>query len=279
MTKLSTNIKTLRKEKNINQSQLADLLSISQTSVAHYEKGDRQPTIETLMKLSSIFEVSIDELIGNKITKQGLRPFTDKEEIIQCINDMLIKKKDGFFLEYLKDLYKHYNSHTIIEEFLTEVLYRVGRSWELGLLTEADEHYITNVIRKSIHVLMIKDPFKLMGRKAITLAVHAEQHTLGIEMVSAYLEENGIETLYLGNNVPLRSLNQLINDYMPDFLFISITLKDHINSLVTMLDQVNQNNLQIVIGGQAVSQARKNLSHNKRLVFLDNMDQLKELIQ
>jgi methanogenic corrinoid protein MtbC1 len=275
---LSNNIKTLRKEKNINQSQLAKLLKISQTSVAHYEKGDRQPTIETLIRLSSIFEVSLDELIGNKKNEKNIGPLINKQEIVQHMTNLLIKRKDALFLEYMKGLSHHHNSHMIIEDFIKEVLYKIGQLWEIGIISEADEHYMTNIIRKTMHVLMIKDPYKMMGKKAVTLAVHSEQHTLGIEMVSAFLEENGIETLYLGSNVPTRSLNQILDEFLPDYLFISITLNDHINSLVAMIDSINTNNLQIAIGGQAVPKAKEALSHNKRIVFLDNMDQLEELI-
>lgn len=58
MNTLGKNIKQSRMSKGLSQIELSNLLGVSQTSVAHYEKGTRQPTIETLVKLSLLFEVS-----------------------------------------------------------------------------------------------------------------------------------------------------------------------------------------------------------------------------
>lgn len=66
MTVLALNIKTLRKSNKLSQEKLAQYLGVSQTSIAHYEKGDRQPTIQSLIRLSKIFDVTIDELVGNE---------------------------------------------------------------------------------------------------------------------------------------------------------------------------------------------------------------------
>jgi transcriptional regulator with XRE-family HTH domain len=58
-------LKELRAEKGLTQAELASVLSLNQTAVGKYERGQLEPTFETLMKLSRFFEVSIDYLIGN----------------------------------------------------------------------------------------------------------------------------------------------------------------------------------------------------------------------
>ena len=57
-------LKELRKNENITQEQLSNAIGISQRAYAHYEQGDREPTITTLMKLAKFFRVSVDNLIG-----------------------------------------------------------------------------------------------------------------------------------------------------------------------------------------------------------------------
>ncbi len=64
MTDLGYNIRTQRKKHSISQQALASQLNVSQSAVAHYEKGDREPTIDNLIRLSDIFGVSIDALVG-----------------------------------------------------------------------------------------------------------------------------------------------------------------------------------------------------------------------
>lgn len=57
-------IKDLREDKDMTQSQVSKLLNISQTNYSKYELGKINIPIETLKKLSIIFNTSIDYLLG-----------------------------------------------------------------------------------------------------------------------------------------------------------------------------------------------------------------------
>jgi transcriptional regulator with XRE-family HTH domain len=56
-------ISQLRKEKNITQMELADLMGVSYQAVSNWERGNSMPDISKLPELSEILEVSIDELL------------------------------------------------------------------------------------------------------------------------------------------------------------------------------------------------------------------------
>lgn len=58
-------IAQLRKEKHLNQTGLAMRLNISQYLVSAYETGRHQPSVELLMQMSDLFNVSVDYIIGN----------------------------------------------------------------------------------------------------------------------------------------------------------------------------------------------------------------------
>lgn len=57
-------IKQLREEFKFSQNDLAEKLGGAPSSIAMYEKGDRKPSLEVLIKLSEIFDCSIDYLLG-----------------------------------------------------------------------------------------------------------------------------------------------------------------------------------------------------------------------
>ena len=59
-------LKTVRKERNLNQLKVAMDLNISREALSHYENGKREPSIDMLNKLSEYFNVSIDFLINGK---------------------------------------------------------------------------------------------------------------------------------------------------------------------------------------------------------------------
>ena len=56
-------IKKLRQEKNMSQKELANKLQVAQNTLSYWESGKYEPDIDTIIKLSEIFNVSIDYLI------------------------------------------------------------------------------------------------------------------------------------------------------------------------------------------------------------------------
>lgn len=59
-------LRSIRTENKMTQKELADKLSISPSTIGMYEQNRRTPDIETLSKISSIFDVPIDELLGKQ---------------------------------------------------------------------------------------------------------------------------------------------------------------------------------------------------------------------
>ena len=56
-------IKFLREEFNMTQQELANKINGAKSTIAMYEKGDRKPSLEVLIKLSEIFNCSIDYIL------------------------------------------------------------------------------------------------------------------------------------------------------------------------------------------------------------------------
>lgn len=57
-------LKELRKDKNWTQQQLANKIELSKTVISKYENNIQMPTLDTLIKLAAIFNVSMDYMAG-----------------------------------------------------------------------------------------------------------------------------------------------------------------------------------------------------------------------
>lgn len=57
-------ITELRKDKNISQKKLADLIGVNQSTIAKIEVNRNEATASTIRKLAAYFEVSADYLLG-----------------------------------------------------------------------------------------------------------------------------------------------------------------------------------------------------------------------
>lgn len=59
------NIIFLRKRNGLTQEALSDRINVSRQTVAKWERGESEPDCSSLMRLSSLFNVTIDSLVGN----------------------------------------------------------------------------------------------------------------------------------------------------------------------------------------------------------------------
>lgn len=64
MPKFNERFRALRQERGLSQMQLSKILKISKSSVNMYERGEREPGIETLELIADTFNVDLDYLIG-----------------------------------------------------------------------------------------------------------------------------------------------------------------------------------------------------------------------
>lgn len=55
----------LRKRKKLTQIEVSKLVGIQRTTLCNYENGKREPDFETIKKLASFYDVSMDELFGH----------------------------------------------------------------------------------------------------------------------------------------------------------------------------------------------------------------------
>lgn len=71
---LANKIVNLREEGNITQSELARRLGLDKSSMSKIESGSRKVSTDELKRISEIFEVSTDYLLGNTTDRNGHTP-------------------------------------------------------------------------------------------------------------------------------------------------------------------------------------------------------------
>ena len=69
LTKTADLILVLRKEKGLTQQELGDILGVSSKSISKYERGICLPSDEVLLKMTSFFNISFEELLNGKRNK------------------------------------------------------------------------------------------------------------------------------------------------------------------------------------------------------------------
>ena len=78
---LNAQIKKYRTELNLSQEELAEKVYVTRQTISNWENGKSYPDIHSLLLLSSLFNVSLDQLIKGDI-----------ETMKEIINEQEIKK-------------------------------------------------------------------------------------------------------------------------------------------------------------------------------------------
>lgn len=68
---LGENLKQLRINAKMSQADLAKELDVAQSSIAYWEHGERVPSVEACIKLSKLFNISLDMLTGTNLPTVG----------------------------------------------------------------------------------------------------------------------------------------------------------------------------------------------------------------
>lgn len=101
---LAQNLKDLRVKMGISQRTLAKNLDIQPTAVSAYERGEKLPTAENLIKIADFFDVSTDELLGRERKSVKLDFITVVKALCDdygfywnCASKCFLPKNDDFY--------------------------------------------------------------------------------------------------------------------------------------------------------------------------------------
>lgn len=91
----SEKLKDLRTAKKMSQKDLADKVGVAKSVVSFYESGDRFPSYDVLIKISRIFNVTTDYLLG--VERERMLDVSElSEDDISVVNTVVeaLKKKN-----------------------------------------------------------------------------------------------------------------------------------------------------------------------------------------
>ena len=100
----STQLKKLRKSKNLTQTELANILHLSHGAVAMWETNKRQPDNDTLSRLADYFGVSVDYLLGRETpTIPDHTPSEEERRLAEMIAGMTDEEVEELsrFVDYI----------------------------------------------------------------------------------------------------------------------------------------------------------------------------------
>ena len=145
---IGKNIRKLRKERNLTQEELAELLGITSQAVSKWENETGMPDISQLVPLASVFGVSADMLLG-------IEGRTEEAEVQAIIDELHGKNKrleiDDYenYKQGMEALAQYPNNFQLLYYCFVKGSFLLVSSWRTKLSEEEQEKIYRECIRQS----------------------------------------------------------------------------------------------------------------------------------
>ena len=217
---LGDKIKLYRENKKMTQNEIANILDVSPATVSKYESGALEPNIESLKRLSELFEVSIDELLNDEEDKFDI----SKINVLDVLKEQKEMKLKGNLYHQTQVSFAYNTNHiegsTLTEEqtryiFETNtILFEGDTIAKVDDILETANHfklvdYMLDVADKKLSEKMIKEFHKIL--KEGTSDSRVEWFNVGEYKQRANTIGSGIKTTS-PNNVE-KEMSKLIDWY------------------------------------------------------------------
>jgi DNA-binding transcriptional MerR regulator len=174
-------------------------------------------------RISKISRMSYEEMVDNilAISKRG-------ETSEYCLNEMTVA-----MLEFDVDKFEMLISKCIDElgfesgmlQIIIPFLKKIGVLWLTKAINPANEHYVSNIIRRKIIVATenISPGISADRKKFLLFLPEHELHELTLLFANYLVKARNHQTVYLGQNVPYGDLKAVVEKTEPDYLLTSLT--------------------------------------------------------
>lgn len=100
MNSIPNRLKTLRKQNNLTQAEVAARLGVTPALVSSYENAERYPSLEKLVMLADIYHVTTDFILG--------RSYNPNNRVVIDVTE-LSEEQRGIIQNLVKDMQNYSN--------------------------------------------------------------------------------------------------------------------------------------------------------------------------
>jgi excisionase family DNA binding protein len=111
-----------------------------------------------------------------------------------------------------------------VADELGVALAEIGKHWECGRLTVAEEHVASDALGRALARVGDALPIRLDGPKCLLACAGEDDHTLGLSLAELCLRELGWTPHWLGRRTPVAELVRLVNGGRASLVALSASM-------------------------------------------------------
>ena len=194
------------------------------TNIRYYSGADLKKILNISLlnnngyKISNIAKLNDDSLLGEveKFLNNYRNESDQVESLVLCLMDM----NEERFEKTINNSIVHFGFENTMEKIVFPFLKHLGDLWQVGVVSAAQEHYISNLIRQKLIVGLDKiiTPPNTGAKTYLFFLPNSELHELGLLYTNYLAKARGHKCVYLGQSVPFEDLVSIAEKVKPNFL-------------------------------------------------------------
>lgn len=170
----------------------------------------------------------------------------------EVVADALLVGNTGTVLEAVHDYMEEGGAAFLVDSLARPVMHAVGERWCGGLITVAEEHAASELLRELLTQLLPGLGWHQGGPRAVIACAPGERHLLGARLIAQVLALDGWHVRFLGADTPARDLAVFVAREQPVFVGLSVTMPDNVEAARLTLELMHRTtpHIPLVTGGR-----------------------------
>ena len=230
-------------------------------------------------KISKISRMDNNEI--NDLVKHLKEDHYNVNVQVQMLSNSMLKMDDEEFDEILNGCIDDLGMDAAMTTIVFPFLRKVGFMWQVGTINPAHEHFAVHKIEQKL----INDTYQFRkspgkdAKRYLLFLPPGETHEVGLLFAQYLLKANGHQTLYLGQNLPYDSLNEVAIYYEPDFAFSVLTIAGLENSVDEVISKLKDSlgEIPLILAGNQIS--INEIPKRDNLILIKNILEFTQIIE
>lgn len=241
-------------------SKLAQTVSPLRQDLRRYLKTLSRETVSQLsLDSSNVIAKFFDQAIES-LRKGGLeKTVASNTGLNECVQhqylvSLLASRRNAAMKTVLDAIDSGASLESIYLNIIQPAQRELGRRWQAGEISVAQEHYCTaatQFVMSQLQPYFSKD--NSSGNTLVAICVGDELHEVGLRIVADLFEVNGWNSVYLGANTPAKCVAEILVSSGAQVLAVSATMTQHLFSVADVIGVVRSHpdcqGVKILVGG------------------------------
>ena len=198
------------------------------TNIRFYSGDELKKILNVALLNKYGFKISHIDRMNEAEMKERILSLNQLEAQQERIVNSLIQDMVDMDMEGFESTLNNFIAVRGIEKTILQIVFpyleKIGILWMTNHIVPAQEHLVSNIIRQKLIAGIDNINNRVRLNKTVLLFLpEGEHHELGLLFMNYLLRNRGVNTIYLGCNVPANDVEYVLKLKKPDYLYTHLT--------------------------------------------------------